>query len=293
MAINLNFKNDWKEFLSSKLTEMGFQYDNQISLEDNTIRYFKIKRRIISNKPRAIHESKELHVPSGHYKAYLDLKEIISRGGDIHPYLSRRIKNVDNNDLLLNEWGIHHLHFLPEGTKDILFIRFTDQDAFIIQSLPHGPDHSDVWVNTMLIDIINKNWSESKAQYNVINILGEELNAKERVNLRNKHYNVAVKVSDGKSYVVPGGGIMASGDCLSDIINCDKLFANLSYREELVRVNEANFRNALKISTTDPLEIKLMFGDQECWLCEPTRNVTFQLNFRNNNCNDTTDSKKK
>jgi hypothetical protein len=288
-AINLNFKNDWKEFLSSKLTEIGFQYDNQVSLKDNTIRYFKIKRRIISNKPRAIDESKELHVPSEHSKAYLDLKKIISQGGDIRPYFSRKIKNADNNDLLLNEWGIHHLHFLPEGTEDILFVRFTDKDAFIIQALPHGHDHPDVWVNTMLIDIINKNWPEGKAQYNVINIQGEELNAKERVNLRNKHYNVAVKVSDGKSYAVPGGGIMASGDCVSDIVSCDELFAKLSYWEELVRVNEANFRNALKISMTDPLEIKLIFGDQKCWLCEPHRNVSFRLSSRNNNCNDTTD----
>ena len=175
---------------------MGFKYDIQKTLEKNTIGYFNTKRRIVSNKPRAIHESKELHVPSEHSKAYPVVKELISQSGDIHQYLSRKIKDINDNDLLLNEWGIQHLHFLPERTKDILFVRFTDKDAFIIQVLPHGHGHSDVWVNTMLIEILHNNWPESIAQYKAAGISGEHLNAIERINLRKNHANVAVTVSD-------------------------------------------------------------------------------------------------
>jgi len=280
--MTVDFKNDWNEFLAKEMTEMGFKYDTQKSLEENTIRYFNAKRRIVSNKPRAIHESKELCVPSEHSGAYRDIKEIISHGRDIRPYLSRKTKDANDNDLLLNEWGIHHLHFSPERTKDVLFVRFTDTDAFIIQALPHGLGNSDVWVNTLLIEILNKNWPEIIARHKVVGISGEHLNTMERLNIRKSHANVAVNVSDGRCYAVPGGGIMASGACFSDIVSCDKLFEELASWEEVVRANETNFRTALRISKTDPLLIKLMFEDQECWLYEPVRKVRFQLNCCDN-----------
>jgi len=80
-----------------------------------------------------------------------------------------------------------------------------------------------------------------------------------------------------------GGGIVASGACLSDIVSYEKLIINLSYWEKLVISNEINFRTALRISKSDPLLIKLMFDDQECWLYEPIRKVKFQLNCCDNN----------
>jgi hypothetical protein len=175
--MTVDFKNDWKEFLAKEMTEMGSQYDSKKSLEQNTIRYFNAKRRIVSNKPRALHESKELCVPSKHFGAYSDLKRLISLGGDIRPYLSRKTKDANDNDLLLNAWGIHHLHFLSKRTEDVLFVRFTDTDAFIVQVLPHGHGHADVWVNTLLIEILHKNWPEIIAGHKVAGISGEDLNA--------------------------------------------------------------------------------------------------------------------
>lgn len=278
----MDFKNDWKEFLSKEMTELGFEYDSLKSLERNTIRYLNARRRIISNKPRVIHESKEFCIPSEHSEAYRNLKTLISEGGDIRPYFSRKTKDVGDNDLMLNEWGVHHLHFLSSGTKDVLFVRFTDTDAFIIQALPHGPGHSDVWVNTFLIEIMHKNWPEIIAGHKLVGISGEHLTATERGNIRKGHGNVAISVSDGTCYSATGGGIVASGECFYDIISCDKLFATLIEWEELVKENEGSFRAALKISGTDPLSIKLVIEDQGCWLYEPERKTGFQLKYFDN-----------
>jgi len=77
-AITLDFRNDWKEFLSGKPTGMGFKYDIQKTLEENTIGYFNTKRKVVSNKPRAVHESRELSMPLEHAQAYLVVKELIS-----------------------------------------------------------------------------------------------------------------------------------------------------------------------------------------------------------------------
>ena len=118
----MDFKKDWMEFLDKEMTEMGFKYDGQKSLEENTVAYINSKKRVMSKKPRAIHESKELRIPSEHTESYNILKNLICRGEDIGPYLSRKTKHAYHNDLLLNEWGIHHLHFSPKGTKDVLFV---------------------------------------------------------------------------------------------------------------------------------------------------------------------------
>ena len=42
-----------------------------------------------------------------------------------------------------------------------------------------------------------------------------------------------------------GRGLMASGDCFEDRSNCDKIFAELAYLQEVVRSNAARFRAAL------------------------------------------------
>lgn len=281
--MTVDFKNDWKEFLAKEMAKLGFNYDPLKSLEENTIRYFNANRRIVSNKPRAIHESKGLCISSEYSEAYRYLKRLISEGGDIRPYLSHKTKDANYNDLLLNEWGIHHFHFLSRGTKDILFVMFTDTDAFIIQALPHGAGHSDVWVNTLLIEILHKNWPEIIAGHKLAGVSGEHLTATERGNIRKSHGNVAITVSDGTTYSSLGGGIAASGTCFYDIINCDKLIETLTEWEEWVKANEGSFRVALKISGADPLSIKLMIEDQGCWLYEPVRKTRFQLKYCNSN----------
>jgi hypothetical protein len=273
--ITLDFKNDWKEFLSKEMTELRFKYDVLISLEENTIRYLNAKRRIVSNKPRSIHESKELCIHAKHSEAYDNLKRLISEGRDLRPYLSRETRKANRNDLLLNVCGVHHLHFLPAGTKDILFVRFTDTDAYIIQAFPHGRDHSDVWVNTQLIEVLHNNWPEIIASYKLANIRGEYLATEERLTIRKNHGNAIINVSDSTCYFL--GGIMASGTCIYDRINCDKIIAGLTEYEDWVKTNEDNFRVALKISEAEPLSIKLIIEDQEYWLYEPVRKARFQL----------------
>jgi hypothetical protein len=232
-TVTMDFKNDWMEFLVKELTEMGFKYDVQKSLKDNTVAYFNVKRRVISRKPRVVHESKELCVPSEYVEAYRAIRDLISRGEDLRPYLSRKTKDLHDNDLLLNEWGIHHLHFSPERTKDVLFVRFTDTDAFVIQVFPHGRGHEEAWVNTSLIEILHKNWPTSIVGRRVTGGSGEDITTKERLNVRKAHGNVAVNVPDGTCYTALGGGVMTSGICFSDISNLRQAFGRLGLLGEI------------------------------------------------------------
>jgi hypothetical protein len=193
--------------------------------------------------------------------------------------LSRDIlkkKRPDKNDGLLNSWGIQHLHFRREGTPHILLCRITDTDAFLIQALPH---EDDVWVDTSLLQILHDNWPEEIAAGKLNRIEGGVVPSSKRLALRNHNANFTTTVADSTVYLAPGGGLMASGDCIDDRINCDKIFAELTYWQGVVESNAARFRAALSWPASDELSIKMMFEDRDCWLYEPTTGSAIALNI--------------
>lgn len=116
-------------------------------------------------QPRAVHESREFQSQriDQHATDYLALKKLIGEGGDLTPYLSRDVQRgrADENDKTLNAWGLHHLHFRPGGTRDVLFARITDSAVFVVKFLPQGSQHRDTWVDLSLLRILHDNWPEA------------------------------------------------------------------------------------------------------------------------------------
>lgn len=280
--LRVDFVGDWAEYLRHKgMAACGLNYDPSRTLERNTMRYLNAhNRRIPITAPRALHESRELSVPQEYQPNYSALKALICSGGDLKPYLSRDVlkkKCPDKNDRLLNAWGVQHLHFLSEGTGHILLCRITDTDVFVIQALPH--DH-DVWVDTSLLQILHDNWPEEIAAGRLQGIPSETVAANERLELRSLNANFASTVKDGSVYLAPGGGLMASGDCLDDRTDCDKIFAELTYWQEVLKGNAANFRAGLNWPPSKELSIKMLFEDREFWLYEPTTRSGFSLTLQ-------------
>jgi len=278
--IRMNFRNDWKGFLEKEMISYGLQYDQVESLEDNTLRYLNAKRRTPRCTPRTVHESKELQIPPQHIVDYSHLKKLMQEGGNLGPYLSRDIQKgqADKNDPLLNTWGIQHLHFRSHpGTLDVLLVRITDTDVFVIQSFPHGRGHADTWVNSELLEIVhNNNWPEMELG-EVKGVAAEPLTSNAKVSLRKRNVNFATATSDGTVYIAPGGGVTSSGRCFFDVCEKDKIFSELDSWQRWVEGHEDNFRTALGISASEDLSIKMMFGDQECWLYDPVRNKRFAI----------------
>ena len=257
--LTVDVRGDWAEFLRQQgMAICGLNYDHSRTLEENTMRYLNAhRRRIPITAPRAVRESRELSVPQEYEADYVALKSLISSGGDLKPYLSRDIlkkKRPDKNDGLLNAWGIQHLHFRVEGTAYILLCRITDTDLFVVQALPH--DH-DVWVDTSLLQILHDNWPGEIAAGKLHGVPGEAMPSSERLSLRNQNANFATTMRDGTVYLAPGGGLMASGDCSEDRTDCDKIFAELAYWQELVRSNAVRFRAALSWPASKELSIKM------------------------------------
>jgi hypothetical protein len=278
--INANLVQDWNDFLQREMPALGLRHDPALSAEDNTLRYLNVKRRTPRQAPRSVHEARELKIPPAHADNYAVLKKLIWDGGDLIPYLSRDIRNslADKNDRLLNAWGIHHLHFCPNGARDVLFAKFTDTEAFVLQSLPHGAGYPDTWVETSLLEILHNNWPEV-AGGRITGIAGEVLTSSQRVALRRRNANFATEMPDGTVYL-GDGGLTASGNCLFDVRESDKVFADLVYWQKVIEDNEANIREALGVPLPQELSIKLMVTPDSCWLYEPVRQRRLSLTFQ-------------
>jgi hypothetical protein len=138
----VDFKADWADYLrETGLPSYGLKSEDEEdekASKKNTMRFLNARRRIPPAQPRTVLESRELKssIPPQFAQDYLALKEVIEKGGDLKPYLSRRIPNMkrpDKNDPCLNAWGFQHLHFQPHGTDHILFCKITDSAVFAIQ----------------------------------------------------------------------------------------------------------------------------------------------------------------
>jgi len=275
--IKADFRNDWREFLQGDMPVFGLQYDRAETLEENTIGYLNAKRRIVPRRKRTVHESKEVRIQilSKYWAEYSSLKKLISEGGDLIPYLSHDIrkKRADKNDGILNTWGLHHLHFLPNGTLDVLLVRITETDVFVIKMLPHG---SETWVDTSLLRILHENWPDATVG-KVVGIQGEPLTPTQRINLRRKNVNFATTMPDGTVYLAPGGGVSGSGRCSLDVTLSDWIFQNLAYWQRVVEENETNLRSALNVSCGEELRIRMKFDNGEWRLYEVNGNREIRL----------------
>lgn len=277
----MNFKNDWLEFLKKDMPSYGLQHDVSKSAWENTCRYLNAKRRTPAKVPRRVRESRELCIPKQHHHDYEQLKKVMIEGGDLKPYLSRDIRknNTDRNDGLLNTWGIQHLHLRPKGSRDVLFVKITDSDVFVIQCLPHGQGRREVWVNTALPEILHNNWPELDIG-TLAGIQADSLTSSQMLSLREKHVNFAIALADGTTCGVSGGGIAASGRCILDVRDADRIFSSLENYQKVVEVNEMSIREALELSPCEELSLKLIFdNERECWLLEPNKRARISLHF--------------
>jgi hypothetical protein len=107
----------------------------------------------------------------------------------------------------------------------------------------------------------------------------ENFEKREAFELRCHNANYTTTMADGKVYLAPGGGLMASGDCWEDKLNCDKILSELDYWQKIVTHNEANIRTALSWPTCKWLSIKMTFDNQKCCLSEATKGIRIALRF--------------
>jgi hypothetical protein len=150
----------------------------QMQLADLLIVFGTWRSRLIPARPRTVHVSEELNgaVPQEHQAAFDAIIKKIRGGDDLTSHLSaqvstayvptaeaRKIKKhrLRDRDLLIADWGIHHLHLgtalrsdgFTERTRDLLFAFFANNDAYLINIYRHGD-----WALKAIAEICVSNW---------------------------------------------------------------------------------------------------------------------------------------
>jgi hypothetical protein len=233
---DLNFEDDVR---SESLKYLPFDRENRklvadLEGSDTTsllIRFLNWRDRLIHAHPRMVCISREMLGSAEHMEHQAAIDSIckkIALGEDLTPHLSERIRfgylprdpvkpRRDNPslDLLLNEWGMHHLHISSEfsagafvtRSEDLLVCIFRDHCAYLIDIIRHGE-----WSDKKLVEIAYGNWPGERFFVPLKGCMpsSEESTSADRGSLRKSGMN-SIIVVDGVPIVPAMGGITTAG----------------------------------------------------------------------------------
>jgi hypothetical protein len=207
-------------------------YLEELDLGAILIEYRVWRARFIEPRPRRVHRSAELRKSpkaEQHAGALAAIKAKVSNGDDLNPHLSTLTKRPvggppnkapgrrTDRDLLLGEWGIHHLHLSSDidgngftaRTSDVLFAVFRDSDAYLLGVFDH-PQREN-WAAEAIFAVLTRNWPRA-ALVTEINALrlAQGRTYEDRLRLRKAGVTSMLEV-DGKVYSPSGIGLTTAG----------------------------------------------------------------------------------
>ena len=214
--------------------------------------YFDLLLRSVEAPPRVVREADTLVIPAAFNAAFEDIKRRIELGEALTPYLSKRTSKPGTRDLLLYDWGIHHLHMAPDRTKELLFARFTDDSAYLVALM----DHSS-WCDVELIEIILRNWPHLIEPHWLPDVVPPpaDWNQQERWKLRAAGALPGVALSNGRFYAAFGGGITTSGHSLKAVRKAARFARSLRRTEKWLYDNVSELPAELGLPSEPHFEL--------------------------------------
>lgn len=272
MALNVDFVADATATIRTHLTGLGYWVPTPLSAESIRIQYFNLKHRLLRQVPRTTHRAANFSCPPEH-RAGLGLVEAkIASGADLRPHLSRGILKLDYSDALLNDWGVYHLHLgttvdadgFIARTGPVLFARFTQSDAYLIDVKRHGS-----WSNQDIVKAIHSNWPESIERFKLKGIAsftvpGDDPTTDDDVSKMRKAGGQVLQELGGAVYAPIGGGYSTNRTSANVVIANDTFVKWLRTKEgELVNF-ESSIRSQLKagagVDLPETVSVSLQLG---------------------------------
>jgi hypothetical protein len=236
--------------------------------------YLNWRSRLIPNQPRRVAQSRaflENPIVIAQAGAIAQIVEDIERGVDLTRYLSRRVttgftlppkpgaKNLtklQHLDLLLNEWGVHHLHISTTAEPDgfvkrddaLIFAMFRPETAYLLDI----GTHSD-FVDQRLAEIAIKNWPDAGLFLEIKDIQlrgGVPYSPGERKQLRSAGIFSLIPVGD-KVYA-PLGGISSAGTSTQASLLTNHIIRTLRAFEEEVSAKPSETADLIREKGLEP-----------------------------------------
>lgn len=198
-------------------------------LTSSVYAYFNVLHRAIPQRPRAVFRSRALDrrvLSAQQQRGVVRLERAFQAGEPLGLYQSKLVDKADEDDLLLNMWGIHHLHFVRRGDP----VRTGDELLFVV-ALPDRAlfvdvgDHND-FGSKRLVNIIDETWPEvlGPTLPGVVRLTDAPRTSGEEMALREAGVMTLTQLDSGR-VVMPTGGITTSklsGDVVGqahDVLN--------------------------------------------------------------------------
>lgn len=229
--------------------------------------------RLVHPHPRRTLLSREISANPlyKHNKTQVDnLIRKIVRGEDINNHLSQNIKvgylskkpirkalnKRKDLDMMLNDWGIHHVHIPGVSNDLLLFVIFIPGHAYILDIAPHR-----LWADTHFVEIAIRNWPNNRL-FQEFNLTMPGDIQHDIGSLRNAGINVLINV-DNKVYTSSKTfGITTAGTSTAINHKVMRLQRLLRWIAESYNANPEFFRPNIerlnKVYPSDP-EFRLVF----------------------------------
>ena len=305
IEINLNLVRDFENAVLADIMEfkrLGFKFlefdewkvdkaDKDISEEkfkrDLIYTYANLRQRMIDAKPRKVLYANNFERLSDYEEGLKYLENKIIYGNDLMPHLSRQIFKPSEQDGMLFDFGIYHLHlgttpdnkhpYLIQGRKKILYSLFDNEYAYFLTIDNHGR-----WNDLDLLRIIQDSFPQKLETWEMKDVIGLSHNPteEERALLRKSGVNTAIEL-DGRFYISPGGGITSARTSAFAVMEMNRYYHRYSNIEKYIKNYFSNDTNVIRELGTDILNLSLK-SFTPFLLTDAEKNISIELIINNN-----------
>lgn len=226
-------------------------YLNGLDAHQLLVAYHNWMNRNVQPQPRAVIKSSAFQRNLLTAQRASDLAQIVGdveSGRDLRKYLSRAVERAPvkapgqqrpDLDLMLNDWGIHHLHISTQVEADgfvrrdnpVLFVVFRPDTAYFIDIMQHGD-----WTRDHVLEVIASEWPDEGILNEIKGAIpgkAYQPNETERATLRAKHINADFEY--GGRVFRPAGALMSSGTTFAATLAADRLLEALrAFEQKLI-----------------------------------------------------------
>ena len=241
-------------------------------------RLISYKHRHIFSCKREVYISKELQtkLDSGEYNDRLTIistiKSNLEKGHNVNDRLSRSVEKIGENDPMLYEWHIYHLHLGAEKDKSgfynttgpllLVFLPDVYGPAYLVDITDNHHNNNIVFSKAETLEIIENNWPQLLAQFKLDGLEMEKIITDEqRLILRKKNANTFNTIN-GKVFANPGIGRLCNGASLEHHMKAQKIIKKIPYLENELKKEQKNF---IPKQIPEYLNYKLEFDPKTLW----------------------------
>lgn len=224
--LEADFYEDFQEFSYQNLKRLGLK---NVDKDRAVHQYFNYLLREIKPKPRRILYSSEFQCPAGYEMALQEFEDKVVQGKPLWPFMSDKVLRADYDDLLLNDWNIHHFHLSRRYRDDgfvgrsnyNIFARVMDDTVYALQIYDHNAEH--LYCKQEMVRIMRDNWPELLEDNRIQGFarLQEEIDDEKYEMLRQAHISSFVDLGEGEMYGLIGGGYASNGYSTLALRNAD------------------------------------------------------------------------